>query len=438
MNHGIAENDSLEQRHPLTKARSSKYICKTILIFLLHQWLLIGIGVACILAYYFPNVAKHGGVIRSEYSILYGAMAIIFLTSGLSIARQKLFTHLLNWRLHFLVQAFSFIFIPAVILAVVHIILAGDPHGHIDRALLAGYIFTACIPTTIASNVVMTRSAGGDDAAALVEVVIANFLGPFITAGWTVALLPKTAEFDQWRQASGDLSEMYKDVFKQLGLGALLPLVTGQLVRWAWPEQTERVMQKYRIAKLGSACLLLIVWTTFSSCFATGALQTLSVQSILFVVFFNIALYIVLTAVCFVLSRPPEILSIDRFSMRSIFKRISPEETIAVCFCGPAKSTSLGIPLLYAMWAPVDLYTKARTSVPVLLYTTEQICVAHFFVYALKRWHKKLNKKPDVETIGDHVSSSEMAALSLAEEPSDQKGVIANAHQPGRCKTVHD
>lgn len=259
MNHGIAENDSSERPRP-SKARSLKYISKTILIFLLRQWLLIGIGVACVLAYYFPNVAKHGGVIRAEYSILYGAMAIIFLTSGLSIPRQKLLTHLLNWRLHFLVQVFSFIFIPALTLAVVHIILAGDAHGHIDRAVLAGYIFTACIPTTIASNVVMTRSAGGDDAAALVEVVIANFLGPFITADWTVTLLPTTAEFDPWRQANGDLSEMYKDVFKQLGLSALLPLVIGQLVRWAWPEQTERVMQTYRIAKLGSACLLLIVW----------------------------------------------------------------------------------------------------------------------------------------------------------------------------------
>ncbi|KAF4192553.1 hypothetical protein CNMCM8694_000233 [Aspergillus lentulus] len=235
-------------------------------------------------------------------------MAIIFLTSGLSIPHQKLFTHLLNWRLHFLVQVFSFIFIPALTLAVVHIVLAGDPHGHIDRAVLAGYIFTACIPTTIASNVVMTRSAGGDDAAALVEVVIANFLGPFITAGWTITLLPTTAEFDPWKQASGDLR---------------------QLVRWAWPEQTERVMQKYRISKLGSACLLLIVWMTFSSCFATGALQTLSVQSVLFVVFFNIALYTALTAACFVLSRPPEVLSVNRFGMRRIFKRLTPEETIA-------------------------------------------------------------------------------------------------------------
>ncbi|EAW14549.1 uncharacterized protein ACLA_075890 [Aspergillus clavatus NRRL 1] len=356
-------------------------------------------------------------------------MAIIFLTSGLSIPRQKLFMHLLNWRLHCLVQVFSFIFVPALVLAVVHIILVGDPQGHIDRALLAGYIFTACIPTTIASNVVMTRSAGGDDAAALVEVVIANFLGPFITAAWTVTLLPGTAEFDPWRQASGDLSEMYKGVFKQLGLSALLPLVLGQLVRWAWPERTEHLMQKYRISKLGSACLLLMVWMTFSSCFATGALQALSVQSILFVVFFNIALYITLTAVCFCLSRPPKILSVNRFGLQYVFKRISPEETIAVCFCGPAKSTALGIPLLYAMWAPVDLYTKARTSVPVLLYTTEQICIAHFFVHALRRWHKKIDHKRDLESIDNRGTLPEMAASSAAGESLDHKNISSCADQ---------
>jgi sodium/bile acid cotransporter 7 len=72
---------------------------------------------------------------------------------------------------------------------------------------------------------------------------------------------------------------------------------------------------------------------------------------------------------------------------------MSPEETIAVCFCGPAKSTALGIPLLYAMWQPVDLFTKAKTSVPVLLYTTEQICVAHFFVQLFKRWHARIIEK---------------------------------------------
>ncbi|KAJ6068926.1 hypothetical protein N7499_010813 [Penicillium canescens] len=373
---------------------------KRIVKLLLHQWLLIGIGVVCVLAYFFPNVAKHGGTIRSEYSIMYGVIAIIFLISGLSIPHQKLFSQFLNWRLHLVVQVISFLFIPALVLAVVHIILAGDPGGKIDRAVLAGYIFTACIPTTIASNVVMTRAAGGDDAAALVEVLIANILGPFVTAAWTVALIPKTAEFDLWRFGGGGLGSMYKDVFQQLGLSVLLPLFVGQLVRWTWPDRTAWVLLKTKLPKLATVCMLLLIWSTFSSCFATGALQSLSAQSVVFVVLFNIALYIFLTLICFLGSRPPRILSSRKWS-EPMFKRMSPEETIAVCFCGPAKSTALGIPLLYAMWQPIDLFTKAKTSVPVLLYTTEQICVAHFFVQIFQRWHARIVEKEHVEYAGD-------------------------------------
>ncbi|KAJ5604085.1 hypothetical protein N7537_007041 [Penicillium hordei] len=371
-------------------------VLKRIASLILHQWLLIGMGVVCALAYCFPNVAKNGGIIRSEYSIMYGVIAIIFLISGLSIPRQKLISHALNWRLHLTVQVISFLFIPALVLAIVHIILAADPGERIDRAVLAGYIFTACIPTTIASNVVMTRSAGGDDAAALVEVLLANILGPFVTAAWTISLIPKMAVFDPWRFGGGDLGSMYKEVFQQLGLSVLLPLFIGQLVRWTWPDRTALVLQKTKLPKLSTFCLLLLIWATFSSCFATGALQTLSAQSIVFVVLFNIVLYITLTAVCFVCSRPPRIFSSRRWS-KPIFKRMSPEETIAVCFCGPAKSTALGIPLLYAMWQPVDLFLKAKTSVPVLLYTTEQICVAHFFVQLFRWWHARIVEKEDLD-----------------------------------------
>ncbi|CAI7661753.1 unnamed protein product [Penicillium manginii] len=395
----------MDESMAATATRTPRWqaVGKRVVMLLLHQWLLIGMGVACVLAYFFPNVAKHGGIIKSEYSVMYGVIAIIFLVSGLSIPRQKLFMQLLNWRLHLIVQIISFLFIPALVLAVVHLILASDPGGRIDRAVLAGYIFTACIPTTIASNVVMTRAAGGDDAAALVEVLLANILGPFVTAAWTVSLIPKTAEFDVWRFGGGSLGSMYKDVFQQLGLSVLLPLFVGQLVRWTWPDQTNAMIQKTKLPKLASAC----------------ALQSLSVQSILFVVFFNIGLYIALTAVCFFTSRPPKLLSSLGWST-PMLNPMTPEETIAVCFCGPAKSTALGIPLLYAMWAPVDLYTKAKTSVPVLLYTTEQICVAHFFVQLFRRWHARISEKEDIEQ-GHHNE----VEPHMSEIPVESHGILA-------------
>lgn len=64
----------------------------------------------------FVDVAAHGGSIRSEYSILYGAVALIFLISGLQLAPAKLKQNLMNWRLHVVVQGTSFLVFPTVVL----------------------------------------------------------------------------------------------------------------------------------------------------------------------------------------------------------------------------------------------------------------------------------------------------------------------------------
>lgn len=231
-----------------------------LLNLLLGQWLLFAMGLACLLAYFFPSVAKHGGTIRAEYTILYGAVAVIFLISGLSIPRNKLITHFRNWRLHLLVQGFSYLFIPAVMVALVQLIHATDKEGRIDKAILAGYTILACLPTTISSNVVMTRAAGGDEAAALVEVLVANVMGPFITPGWAVTLLPKDEVFDPWREANDNLAEMYKDVFQSLGLSVLLPLIVGQIIRWTFPDRTAWVVQKFYLGKVGSVCMVFLIW----------------------------------------------------------------------------------------------------------------------------------------------------------------------------------
>ncbi|EED22829.1 conserved hypothetical protein [Talaromyces stipitatus ATCC 10500] len=398
----VSDNPEMQDMSLPDSRTSNRWtgILKKAASIILSQWLIIGMGIACLLAYLFPNLAKHDGIIRSQDSILYGAVALVFLVSGLSIPRQQLYTHMFNWHLHALVQVTSFLFVPAVVLAVVHLIIATDHARVIDPAVLAGYILTSAIPTTIASNVVMTRSAGGDDAAALVEVLIANFLGPFMTAGWTVALMPEAEEFEPWKTGgTSDMSQMYRGVFKQLGLSALLPLVIGQLIRWTWEKQVASMLQKLYINKLSTACMILLVWTTFSSAFATDSLEELTTQTVIFTVFFNVALYLFLTVVCFTLSRPPHTLRKTRWGKR-VFRAMPPEETIAVCFCGPAKTTALGIPLLYAMYDSMDLYTKSKTSIPVLLYTTEQIFVAHFMVYVLRWWKGRLeaDEKRDVES----------------------------------------
>jgi hypothetical protein len=59
---------------------------------------------------------------------------------------------------------------------------------------------------------------------------------------------------------------------------------------------------------------------------------------------------------------------------------MSKEQTIAVCFCGAAKTTSLGIPLVTAMWTQADDLTRAFITIPVLLYTIEQVSAEELFL----------------------------------------------------------
>jgi hypothetical protein len=75
------------------------------------------------------------------------------------------------------------------------------------------------------------------------------------------------------------------------------------------------------------------------------------------------------------------------------------------------------------MWSSVDLFTKAKTSVPVLLYTTEQVCVAHFMVYAFCRWHNRLQKKQDLESADDLESHHEQMEGSHDLPPLESKEV---------------
>lgn len=131
--------------------------------------------------------------------------------------------------------------------------------------------------------------------------------------------------------------------------------------------------------------------------------------SIIFTIFMNIGLYILFTVICFVLARPPHDLvktaiasRLARWSIPGPIRRLitpkqmSKEQAVAVCFCGAAKTSGVGIPLVAAMWASQDELKRSYLAIPVLLYTMEQVFLAQGLVYVFK-WYLRRNVHSDLD-----------------------------------------
>jgi sodium/bile acid cotransporter 7 len=180
--------------------------------------------------------------------------------SGLSLSFDQLVKHTRNVRLHLIVQVMSFLVTSSAFFGVA---CAARTNQHIDVSTLVGLIATGSLPTTISSNVVMTKQAGGDEAATVVEVTLGNFLGPFITPLLITKLyLPASAEFREWLPsgATDNLPQLYRNVMLQMGTSVFAPFAVGQSFRAIWPKQIQWAILKFKLGKLGSLCVLTLVW----------------------------------------------------------------------------------------------------------------------------------------------------------------------------------
>ena len=63
------------------------------------QWFILCLGLSILLAYLTPDVGKEGGYIRSEYTVTYGCVVIIFLLTGLSVKVTALKHAFTEWKL---------------------------------------------------------------------------------------------------------------------------------------------------------------------------------------------------------------------------------------------------------------------------------------------------------------------------------------------------
>ena len=107
----------------------------------------------------------------------------------------------------------------------------------------------------------MTRNAGGDDAAAIIEVVLGNVFGSFLCPLLIYAYIPNRPEFQVWTPASLDgLSKMYQHVGMQLGLSVLIPMGVGQTLRILFEEKVMWCLARFYMGKISTFFLCTLAW----------------------------------------------------------------------------------------------------------------------------------------------------------------------------------
>lgn len=210
------------------------------------NWFLIGLLLAVLLAWLWPEPGATGGILRSQWTTRLGVVMIFFF-QGLTLSLSVLRMGFLQWRLHLFVQINTFLLIPLLAMAIV---TAGA--DLLSEELRLGLIFLAVLPTTIATSVAYTAMTDGNVAGAVFNSTLANMGGIFITPIW----------IGIWLQAGGETLPLGK-LFLDISLMLLAPLLIGQLVRPLVTRHADRY--KKRLSTAGSLIILYIVYVAFSN-----------------------------------------------------------------------------------------------------------------------------------------------------------------------------
>lgn len=408
----------------------TKKVAKSVWAYLYSQWFFFVLAILIIIARWWPQFAKDDGLIKGQYSIGYLMPAIIFFKSGSDIPFADIKKNMIKWRQHIISQSFSFLISSSIAYGFCLAIIKSN-NKNIDKWTLAGIIVSMSCPTTIASNIVMSRKSNANFSLTICSTVLGNSLGAFISPAVVQMFMKGEFDFANPANNSSGVTGVYRRVMKQIGCCLFVPFFLGQMVRIWFLPQIQWFWKTFRLTKLGSVCLLMIMFNSFSTAFAQHAFTSVSHINIIFLCFFNVGLYLLLSLLTLFLVRPYIILMILKMNSKeiAIFKRkrifeveeiteteeyrnanfvnkiklanegltlkhfianfwFDKKDTVSLLLCTAAKTAALGVAIMTSEYG-ADKERIGQLLVPLVLYQSEQVIVANFQTTFFKRWISK-------------------------------------------------
>jgi len=322
------------------------------------NWFLCGIVLFILLAWADPTIGMKGGLLHPEITIKYIAVSFIFFNSGLSLKTEELKRAVMQVRVHAFVQTFTFVFVPIFIYFLTRIL---SSMTSLDTYLIGGITVVSCMPPPVSSAVILTKSAGGNDAAAIFNSAFGSFMGIVFTPMLLLALMGNSATVP------------IISIFTQLATTVVVPLVIGQLLRRhvkTWLEE-----KKPPFGQIGSFMLLLIIYSAFCDTFMSPHLN-IDGSSLLSIAVLIVAIQLTLITIIFKTTQK---------------LGYAPEDIVCMIYSASHKSLTLGIPMLKIIYSGSDFLSQL--SIPLLCYHPTQILLGGLLVPKVNAWMVKAKQQ---------------------------------------------
>jgi sodium/bile acid cotransporter 7 len=351
----------------------AKKILLAVLNFLYDNWFVVGVCVAIGLAAAWPQLGRSHGYIQSQYTVKYGCVIVVFLLSGMGLKTEVLVQALQRPFLHTLVQSLSLGLTPFLGWGVGAVMLKTP----LNSSFSYGYMVACAMPTTVSTNVVFTKAANGNEACALINAVIGNIIGIFISPALLQLMVGR----------SSGSSGAYVGVILQLAYTVIIPLIVGQVIQKFLPKLVKWLQSKVSFGNISNVMILLLIWATFSDMFYSKV--SADAGSIISIMLAMVLTFFAFSAICFGLCLIPlvsETLKLER------------ADAVAVTICGATKTLALGIPVISVVYGGDP--DAGLLIVPLITYHAVQIILGSMMLPKMKAWvlSAKLDNDPEIQT----------------------------------------
>jgi len=184
------------------------------------------------------------------------AVIFIFILAGMGIKTEEFKKAFQRLRFNLFVQIFNFGVVSSIVFGFSKFMVSVNA---LSQSLADGMIICASLPIPINVVLVFTKSAGGDEAAAIFNAAFGNLVGIFLSPALILGYLG----------VSGQVN--LGDVFFKLGVRVVLPIFVGQVLQHFVPPAKEFVKHYKQYFKAAQEwCLLFIIYTVFCKTFLEG------------------------------------------------------------------------------------------------------------------------------------------------------------------------